>query len=144
MCIIIDADVAHLLAPPSGDARPVVDWIERGSGRLVIGGKNTEELKQNRDTTRWLLAIQRAGRVRLVRRAALVAEEANVQALGLCSSNDLHVIALARVSGARIVFTNDRALHADFRNAALISQPRGNVYQVAAHSRLLRPDMCRA
>lgn len=43
-------------------------------------------------------------------------------------SNDIHIIALARVSGARLLFSNDTALHKDFRNKDLIDQPRGKVF----------------
>jgi hypothetical protein len=144
MCIIIDANVRHQFVPPSEDARPVLDWIVQGAGRLVIGGKNTEELSQNGSTARWLGTLLRAGRARQVRREDIEAEEKNLRDLALCVSNDLHVIALARVSGARIVYTNDEKLHIDFRNHAVINQPRGHVYQVAGHRHLLRPGACRA
>ena len=143
MCIIIDADVAHLLSPLSDDARQVVDWIERGSGRLVIGGQNTRELLRNAAAAGWVRTLLQAGRARRLPEDVLVAERQNVEQLGLCCSNDLHIIALARASGARIVFSQDKKLHTDFTNGALINRPRGKVYQAVNHRHLLRSDACR-
>jgi hypothetical protein len=143
MCMIIDASVAHFLSPLSAAARPVVTWIEDGNGRLVIGGRNTEELNQNEAVARWIRELLRAGRARAVSPDSLNNEEQIVQQLGACCSNDLHVIALARVSGARIIFTDDRDLHRDVTNPAVLNSPRGKVYQNASHRHLLRSSACR-
>lgn len=43
-------------------------------------------------------------------------------------SDDPHILALAVVSGARLLYSNDRLLQHDFKNLALINQPRGKVY----------------
>ena len=43
-------------------------------------------------------------------------------------SDDPHILALAVVSGARLLYSNDRLLQHDFKNPALINQPRGKVY----------------
>ena len=63
---------------------------------------------------------------------------------GVCKSNDLHVLALALVSGARLLYTNDTALIDDFGNREVIARPRGKIYTTArnadvtdAHRRLL-------
>ena len=45
-----------------------------------------------------------------------------------CRSNDLHIIALAIVSGARLLYSQDQLLQQDFRDKALIDQPRGKIY----------------
>ena len=70
----------------------------------------------------------------------------------ICTSNDEHVIALALVSGARLLYTNDQALIDDFGNREIVAGPRGKVYttkrnrQVTpAHRRLLAArDLCRS
>ena len=46
---------------------------------------------------------------------------------GVCQSNDQHVIALAIVSGARLLYSNDRRLQRDFKDRRLIDPP-GKVY----------------
>ena len=68
---------------------------------------------------------------------------------GACQSNDLHVLALAQVSGARLLYSNDLSLHQDFGNRDLI-RPRGRIYSThaggqiqASHKSLLqRRDRC--
>ena len=70
----------------------------------------------------------------------------------VCNSNDQHVLALALVSGARLLYTNDAALIADFKNRQIVANPRGKVYTTAensevtnAHRRLLGDrTLCRA
>ena len=70
----------------------------------------------------------------------------------VCKSNDPHVLALALVSGARLLYTNDAALIDDFGNPEIVAKPRGKVYTTArnadvtnAHRRLLAArDLCRA
>ena len=43
-----------------------------------------------------------------------------------CQSDDQHVIALARISGARLLFSNDADLMRGFRNQHLL-RPRGRL-----------------
>ena len=70
----------------------------------------------------------------------------------VCTSNDEHVLALALVSGARLLYTNDEALIADFKNREIVANPRGKVYTTAVnddvtpvHRRLLADrNLCRA
>ena len=67
----------------------------------------------------------------------------SIRAGRICRSNDRHV-ALARVSGARLLLTDDGSLESDFKNAGLLppagqdlkrhtatSQPTGSVWSVA-------------
>ncbi len=69
-----------------------------------------------------------------------------------CRSNDTHVIALAQISGARLLYSNDMALHKDFRNKSLIDKPRGKVYSTnkrkdftSAQEKLLNDrNLCRS
>ncbi|MYH42126.1 MAG: hypothetical protein F4017_01170 [Acidimicrobiaceae bacterium] len=53
---------------------------------------------------------------------------------GSCRSDDHHVIALAQISGARLLFSNDKDLHKDFKNRQLIDQPTGTVYSTLARN----------
>ena len=67
-----------------------------------------------------------------------------------CRSNDAHVIALAQIGGARLLYSNDGALAQDFKNLELISGPPGKVFSTRrtdgftrARRALLRPELCR-
>ena len=70
----------------------------------------------------------------------------------VCRSDDEHLLALALVTGARLLYTNDAALIADFKNREIVANPRGKVYTTAennevtnAHRRLLADrTLCRS
>lgn len=65
------------------------------------------------------------------------------------SSNDPHVLALAQLGHARLLFTNDQRLEQDFKSKSLIDNPRGRVYHTRnnksfskAHRHLLSSNVC--
>lgn len=146
MCIIIDANLAFCIFTPvpEDEFRPVFDWLHAPdkNGCVVYGGKLYEELSSRTESRRYLLRLAQAGRARLIPEGILQPEEEELTRGGHCQSNDPHVIALARVSEAGTLCSHDRALHQDFRNSELISNPRGRVYQNATHTKLLCHDPC--
>ena len=129
MCAIIDADIADQVFG-SRKQRPEAGveffkWLQTGRGRLVTGGKNRRELVRT-SAQIWLRQAVLAG---IVRRLDDVDVDATTNAVrDDCKSNDPHVVALAQVSGARLLYSNDQGLHKDFSNKDLINQPRGKVY----------------
>lgn len=140
MCIIIDVHVfttkPELLGNPVHvDAQPVLNWLS-GSGRLVYGGRLAEEYSRVGEIRRWLSEMVRAGKARQFSKDEVVKKERDIS--GLCRSNDQHIIALAIVSGARILYSLDIKLGADFRNGELVKDPRGSCYTLAGHKHLLR------
>ena len=66
------------------------------------------------------------------------AETAIIKQQGLCRSDDPHVIALAKISGARLLCTSDEDLHADFKNPEIVNNPRGSIYQDQSHAPLIK------
>lgn len=154
MCAILDADVAHQVfgaaRPPAGKA--FFDWINSGGMRLVVGGKLLEELDNDSRFRIWRQQAVQAGRLRVLRRDRIEARSSELRNQGACQSNDVHVIALAQVSGARLLYSNDLSLHQDFGDRQLINSPRGKIYSARgsgqlqdSHRRLLRRnDLCRA
>lgn len=152
MCAIVDANVAHQVfgedRPPAGER--FFDWLSGRRGQLVVGGRLREELGRN--ASKWLKTASLYGRVRSV-----IDEDVNGRAEALrrnniCTSNDEHVIALALVSGTRLLYTNDKALIEDFKNRDIVAGPRGKIYTTARNDRftevhrqlLAEPDLCRA
>lgn len=142
MCVIIDANVAHQFRTPTAEATLVRNWIEAQPARLATGGKNTIELSRHDWMRRWLVALSRAGRLMRISDVQVNAEEQRLVALGVCRSDDPHVIALARKSGARILFSGDVALHQDFSTKGLVDNPRGCVFQSVDHDHLLDDSNC--
>lgn len=151
MCAIIDANTDDEMFgknPPQAGER-FLDWIESGKGGLVTGGKNKSELEQTSGRN-WIRQAILAGQVRNVNSSKIDSVSLRPKEGSLCNSNDHHVIALAQVSGARLLYSNDKDLHRDFRNSGLVSQPRGKVYSTLKQrefgrnhrSLLMRKDLC--
>ena len=153
MCAIVDANVAYQVF---GDDRPPAgirffDWLSSPRGQLVVGGKLRKELARNERFVKWLRSALRNGRARSVADEAVDDHAMGLRRQGVCRSNDVHVLALALVSGARLLYTNDSALIDDFGNREIVASPRGKVYTTArnvevtdAHRRLLGArDLCR-
>ena len=154
MCAIVDANVASEVfgskLPPAGEK--FFDWLNKGSGRLVVGGKLLEELeKSSADFRRWGQEAQLAGKMRIASKSEVDARTEQIQSEGAIRSDDPHVIALAQVSGARLLYSNDGNLQQDFKNKKLIDDPRGKVYSTrgdrsfqGSHDSLLKnKNLCR-
>ena len=148
MCIIVDANKlgGFLAESPQEEAAPIRRWLDRrmGGGMLVYsaGGKFADELGYN--AKRKLVDYSRAGKARLVPEDRFAKDVAELKASGELRSDDPHVLALARASGARLLYTGDNKLIADFTNWRIIQKPRGRVYSGAANVNLLTKSVCAA
>lgn len=141
MRVIVDANAVGTMlgADPAPAWAGALRWLLEGSGAIAIGGKLTDELAAN-DTMRGLLVtLERAGKVVRTPDAACRARAVNIEQAGIAKSDDPHILAVAQLSGARTLASNDKALHQDFKNKALIDAPRGKVCSSRAKnsSRLL-------
>lgn len=137
MCLLVDANRAHILfgQPSSEVAAPIWAWLGK-DGILIYGGKLAKELGRLGDARRLLLRLNQAGK-------AILEDEKGTNALvrelldrGGLRSNDPHVLALARISGARVVYTEDGDLMKDFADLKLL-RPKGRIYRQATHKHLL-------
>ena len=153
MCAIVDNNVRHQVfgansQSPAG--RFFLDWLSSGRGRLVVGGKLLRELNGYSDFNRWLGTALARNRARRIDDDRVDAETEAIRARQICRSDDEHVLALAQVSGARLLFTNDRALQDDFTNRRVLTNPRGRIYTTVVHSDIRQthrdlldsPDLC--
>jgi predicted nucleic acid-binding protein len=143
MCIIIDANRCGVAfaTPPPPEARPVLDWVTSGGGRILYGGKLKAELEKNAVARQWMAQALRRGRAREVPPGSIREAEAGLRDLTL-RSDDIHVLALARASGARLIYTHDQALIEDFKDPAILNKPRGKVYKNERNRDLLTPNAC--
>lgn len=142
MCAIIDANTCHEIVGSNTtvEGRLFADWLESGGGILVIGGKVTTEISRNGNVVRYLGQLRAAGRLRVADSTAVEAETKRLGALTDLASDDPHVLAVAIVAGAKLLFSRDQNLHKDYLNRQLIGF-RGSVYQ--GQRNLLRRDVCR-
>ena len=134
MCAIVDANVRdQVFGDAQSDAgKFFLDWLLKpNGGTLALGGRLRSELSDNGRNRSFLQVygqLRLDGRVKDIPDEQVDAETANLEARRICRSNDAHVLALARVSGARLLYTNDQALQEDFNDPQLVSEPRGRVY----------------
>ncbi len=154
MCAIVDANV---VGEVFGQDRPEAgqrffEWLVSGKGVLIAGGKVYDELGQSKRFQELARSVLLAGRLRTENTAAVAERAQAIKDEGACASDDPHVLALAQVSGARLLYTNDRTLQRDFTNGDLIAGPRGKVYTTLrsqaftkTHRRLLsNKALCRS
>lgn len=141
MCLIVDVNVAHTLISPDNDSMPIMNWINMG-GMVVSGGKLHKELAKDRNVRRFLRILSQKGTLRIEGPQNIRRETIEIR--DECISDDPHIIGLARVSGARLLFSRDKKLHSDFGNKRLLSRPRGKIYQNHTHQHLLRNSVCRS
>ena len=156
MCAIVDANVVNEVFGPSQSpaGEKFYDWINAVAGRLVVGGKLLEELEEGSPKFReWASTLGEAGRMRTVNADQVNAKAEEIKSK--CVSDDPHIIALAQISGARLLYTNEssekkKRLCEDFKDRSLINQPRGKIYTTrknkrftSTHKRLLgQRDLC--
>ena len=144
MCIIVDANrIGGMLGdPPDEDGAPVRRWIESGKGRIVYspGGKFADEIGYKARLK--FQEYVRAGRARLVPHGDFAEAEQSLLSDGGLRCDDPHIIALAQVSGARLLFSGDADLIQDFTSPEIINRPRGKVYSSARNANLLRRSRC--
>jgi len=147
MCVVIDANKAGDLC---NQDRPylmaLMQWINRG-GRIVSGGKLQEELfritKMRELVTEWA----KRGTLIQLPKDAVKAKEDEIK--GVCKSDDPHVIAIAIISNARIVVTEDKKLIQDLQDLSIVGRRR-RIYKengaspnrIDRHMALLRGSDC--
>ena len=132
MCAIVDVNVApEVFGPkPSPAGREFYDWVDKAPhGHLVVGGKLYNELKKGSPGFReWAKQAALAGLMTVFDEKKVDDRTDEIKRSGQYRSDDPHVLALAQVSRARLLFTNDELLGEDFGNKSLIDKPRGRVY----------------
>jgi len=141
MSLIVDANCAAstLCTSPCAAFAPVMTAIRNGDAKLVFGGtKLKREYSRLSSVWRFIVALDRAGKAKAISDGAVDALQASLEQSGLLRSDDSHIIALAKVSGARLLCSLDRDLHCDFVSKQLIDKPRGSVYQNSSHASLLK------
>ena len=154
MCAIVDANVGHEVFDPNRQTEAgklFYDWLMHPNGGVIVAGGNLlRELNRSESFRRFFGERLLANRARQIPDGPLARAESEIRSQQVHNSNDEHVLALAQVSGARLLFTNDRALQDDFRDRRIIDGIRGRVYTTRersdirrAHRNLLhRTDLC--
>ena len=118
--------------------RPIWSWFRNRSGKMVYSP--TEKFKREYKKFPYRKdaeELRRAGRIKIVSPDIVQKKEDELR--GKIKSNDEHIVALAMVTGAKLLLSKDTDLINDFENPALVG---GNVYKQARAKSLLTPDTC--
>lgn len=138
MCLILDVNIVHRVFPqPSQDFIPIFDSLSKKRARIAYGGHLKTEYRALHKFWRILVELDRGGSARPVDDNRVQQETDRLRREDGCCSDDHHIIALALVSGVRLLCSEDRELHADFKNRSLLNPP-GSIYQDASHAHLVR------
>lgn len=164
MCYIIDANIlttefkkpcyGNQNTKPKTAGEAFYEKVDKGNIKIVTGGQLLKEPTVTGSSHIhhiWRELINN-GSVKRFNDDAVDARTQIVKKKGGYKSDDPHIIALAQISGARLLYSNDQKLQADFKNKYLIDNPRGRVYSTlngteytTTHRKLLaRKDLCKA
>lgn len=128
------------------------NWINQGKVQLIAGGKLLQELEELGRFREWARNATLAGSLKIANENEVNSRTEQLVNAGVCRSDDPHVVALAQISGARLLYSNDKDLHRDLRNENLVPSPRVRIYSTnddksftRRHQRLLRTkNLCRS
>lgn len=109
LCVVVDNNIRSLVLHEQ-PSESHYNCLRRGildrRYLVVYGGRLwTKEYQGSPETIRFVSYLDRNGLTRKVSDAEVNAEESRLGSGGLVRSDDPHIIALCRVSGARVVAT---------------------------------------
>lgn len=143
MCIIIDANVLgkFLSEPGNEDCDPIYRWLKNG-GRIVYSSGSQFGNEIGASAKSKLSELAGKGSAVLIDAREFQEIEANVRKDGFCKSKDFHILALARFTRTRVLYTKDKNLIQDFKNKKFIDNPRGRIYSTKSNTDLLNRSIC--
>ena len=144
MCNIIDTNRINgfLSKRESQDNHPIYRWLERKRGKIVYSTGDRFSTELTPKTKQRLAELSRSGWTRSVADLEIEHKAEILRRNQTLKSDDHHVLALATVSGARLLYTHDEALILDFKNPSIISKPRGKIYWDARQKNLQTNQVC--
>ena len=141
MCIVMDANMFSQFRDPANEnMEPVWNWLRKKNGKIAYSNtRKFEEEWERGGVTGLIKLLRQSGQLKEILSQEVEAKENELNLTGAIRSDDPHIIALAIIAGVKVLVSNDRRLHEDFKNRDLVG---GSVYQTKSHSRLLRKGMC--
>lgn len=120
MCAIVDTSVANeaFAVDANEAAQKFLEYVSQGKLKLTVGGSrlNDEFSTCGSQFLQWLSRALKFGFAVRVDDSAVDRTEEEIKNSGSCESDDEHVVALAKITGSKLVFTNDRDLQNDCKS----------------------------
>lgn len=142
MCIIVDTNTFHKFKKPDDeDMKPVWTWLEKRDGKIAYADiEKLEEEWNNGGMQNLRNRLRQRGKLKIVPPQEV--EEKASELIGMISSDDEHIVALALVAGVKVLVSypeGDRDLFTDFKSRDLV---QGKVYTRKQNAHLLTKDTC--
>src|SRR5262249_8320569 len=111
MCLILDKNVIHHVIDPNccNEFLPIRKAILERKTKVIYGGALIAEYSQSNKVRQTLITWDRAGMAQQYSKHEVDSQTQNLLKKQCCQSNDAHIIALAIVSGARLLCSLDTA-----------------------------------
>lgn len=118
MCIILDANLFSEYCSDRCKIRPVREWVEGRKGKIVYSPttKIKKEWYDYGPMKKKMIAYWRGGMLDQVDRMKVCDLTKELEKSGILVSDDPHIVALAKVSGATLLVTEDTKLIKDFKS----------------------------
>ena len=137
MCLILDNNQWGDFLEQKTDMQPIHEWLNKQNGKLIYSDHKGFTELSNRYLRR-LQDYKRAGKARLVSKEKVEREIKNIKKSHDLTSDDVHILGLAKAENIKVLCSNDQDLHEDFKKVVR----NGHVYQKKAHKHLLVKDLC--
>jgi predicted nucleic acid-binding protein len=116
--------------------QPVANYLKK-NGHLISGGtKLKSEYQKNRAFVAFLNALSQRGQVKSLSDVLVDSKADELSQGGKMVSDDPHILAIAALSNARVLVSEDKELAQDF-TGRLFFEPKGKVYKDEQHKHLL-------
>ena len=138
MCIILDANCFNEYLNNKPDMKPVRKWVE-DKGKIVFSEEKQikKEVEHYREMSALFNTYNASGKIKKLNKEKV---ENYMKVLGKekgLKSNDIHLLAHAKVGKVTLIVTRDKKLQQDFINII-----KGKVYRIAEHKHLLQEVEC--
>ena len=130
--------------------KPIYNWLSDSGGKIVYSTEGKFKNEVSGRAREALSELLGSGKALLVKGGKLKSERERLINDSVYKSDDIHVLALALVSGARLLYTEDQDLQNDFKRGKwkngkfIIGDPRGKLYTGKKNSNLLTANVCNA
>jgi len=143
MCLIVDTSVVNeLVANKTQRSKVFFELQSKRRIRIATCSDLQKEHKGNAAVIDFFRRIKQNNLLNEIGDSRIRIEQRAVGRIGH-ESNDSHVLALARVSGARVIATDDSDLREDVGNAKLL-KPKGKVFSKANQRHLFSGRYCQS
>jgi rRNA-processing protein FCF1 len=143
MCLIVDTNLINIVLKKHPNVifgcitKALFDTKSRVT--MVYGGKCYLNELEKCNCLKIAKSLTQAGKAKKIKDTEVDEEEQRVASMQI-QSDDPHILALARLSGIRLLCTEDKELMIDFKNTNIIPAPNGSIYSRRGHGHLLKQE----